>query len=453
MSKENRLIEERKKHILKKKNDSGRIACDEVSLAGAVSQRACVYSGARVVLNPITDVIHLVHGPVGCASYTTDIRGSRSSGIETYRKSFSTDLQEIDVIFGGENKLYQAIINLADKFKPPAIFVYATCVVGIIGDDIEAICKKAERVSGVKVVPIKSEGFKGNKAAGYKAACDALFNYVIGANEPKEIFPYSINILGDFNVAGDLWVIKPYLDQMGVKMISSITGDGKFIDISNAHRARLNLVQCSGSMTYLAQKMKEKYEIPFKQISFFGLEETAEALKLIADFFEDIRMIEMVNQIILNEKKRVLPLINYYREKVKDKKVAIYMGGAAKALALIKNFRMLGMETVLVGTQSGKKHEYEEIQQEVVSGTVIVDDANPLELVDLLIKQKADILVGGVKERYLSYKLGIPFCDYNHDRKIIFEGFDGIVNFAEEVYETINSSVWKFKPMTSKEIC
>ncbi|RYD03914.1 hypothetical protein N752_17685 [Desulforamulus aquiferis] len=65
------------------------------------SEGLCLLWG-RVVLNPVTDAIHLVHGPIGCASYTWDIRGSLSSGSELYRNSFSTDLKEQDVIFGGE---------------------------------------------------------------------------------------------------------------------------------------------------------------------------------------------------------------------------------------------------------------------------------------------------------------------------------------------------------------
>src|SRR5208282_1826839 len=85
------------------------IHCTDDSLAGAVSQRACVYCGARVVLNPVTDAVHLVHGPIGCASYTFDIRGSLSSGSGMFRNSFSTDLKERDIIFGGEKKLAACI--------------------------------------------------------------------------------------------------------------------------------------------------------------------------------------------------------------------------------------------------------------------------------------------------------------------------------------------------------
>ncbi|MBE0582717.1 MAG: nitrogenase iron-molybdenum cofactor biosynthesis protein NifE, partial [Desulfofustis sp.] len=99
--------------------------CNKDSLAGAVSQRACVFCGSRVVLYPIADALHLVHGPVGCAAYTWDIRGALSSGPELHRLSFSTDLQELDVIFGGENKLEQALRELIDRHQPAAAFVYS----------------------------------------------------------------------------------------------------------------------------------------------------------------------------------------------------------------------------------------------------------------------------------------------------------------------------------------
>jgi len=59
-------LDEREKYIHQKKGRGKTmpLTCNNESLAGAVSQRACVYSGARVVLNPITDALHLVHGPI-----------------------------------------------------------------------------------------------------------------------------------------------------------------------------------------------------------------------------------------------------------------------------------------------------------------------------------------------------------------------------------------------------
>ena len=119
------------------------------------------------------------------------------------------------------------------------------------------------------------------------------------------------------------------------------------------------------------------------------------------------------------------------------------MGGAAKAVSLVKGFEELGMEVVIIGTQTGDSEDYRKISCIVKDGTVIVDDANPLELRELLQKQKADVLVAGVKERFLAYKLGIAFCDFNHDRTTSFEGYDGMVNFAREIDVSLNSPVWK----------
>ena len=101
------IFTERQDQIHRKGDQPFQMSCDKESLAGAVSQRACVFCGSRVVLYPIADALHLVHGPIGCAAYTWDIRGALSSGPALHRLSFSTDLQETDVIFGAEDKALQ----------------------------------------------------------------------------------------------------------------------------------------------------------------------------------------------------------------------------------------------------------------------------------------------------------------------------------------------------------
>ena len=64
------ILDERRKQVLTKTAEGGEIACGKQSTAGSVSQRACVFCGSRVVLYPIADALHLIHGPVGCAAYT-----------------------------------------------------------------------------------------------------------------------------------------------------------------------------------------------------------------------------------------------------------------------------------------------------------------------------------------------------------------------------------------------
>jgi len=410
--------------------------CNRESLPGMVTQRSCVYGGARVVLMPITDAAHLVHGPVGCAACTWDIRGSRSSRSELYRTGFSTGLEEKDVVFGGKDKLLECILEINEIHSPSAIFVYSTCVSGVIGDDIVAVCRTAENKTGKWVIPVQSEGFRSfNKSLGHQLACDVILRHIIGRGD-AEVRENSVNLVGEFNVAGDLWEIKGLLEKMGIHVVSSITGDSTVAEISEAHTAQLNIVQCSKSSGYIAEEMKRKYGIPYINVNFFGIKETMDSLLSISDFF-DLNAEEWISSMA----EKTLGMIRGYRKVLEGKKVAIYVGGN-KAWSLIRAFRDLGMEVIMSGTQNGLPEDYLKIMEKSGRELILFDDANPVELSELLRKYRPDLVVSGAKEKYLSYKLGIPFCEFNHDRIKPFSGFGGFLNFAEEVKRTLESPIW-----------
>ncbi len=436
------ILEERKKQIARVGGTVKDIDCGKVSLAGSVSQRACVFCGSRVVLYPVADALHIIHGPIGCASYTWDIRGSLSSGPELHRLSFSTDLREKDVVFGGAEKLRQSLDELIDRHKPKAAFVYSTCIVGVIGDDVESVCAQMEQEKGIPVIPVQAPGFQGSKKDGYKIACEAIFKLVGTLDKPTP--KYSINILGDFNLAGELWILLEYYKKMGIHVNASITGDGRVDDIRNAHNASLNVVQCSGSMIHLAKMMKEKYDVPFLRVSYFGIEDMSDALYDVAKFFKSEELMDAARKLVREEIGRLIPALVPYKEALSGKRAAIYVGGAFKAISLVKALRLIGMKTVVIGSQTGDKDDYKMIQELCDDDTIIVDDSNPVELSAFVKETKADLFIGGVKERPIAYKIGLGFCDHNHERKEPLAGYDGMLNFAKEVYATCMSPVWKF---------
>ncbi|MGE4298961.1 MAG: nitrogenase iron-molybdenum cofactor biosynthesis protein NifE [Desulfovibrionaceae bacterium] len=441
------ILEERKDQIHRTGEGAFALACNRESLAGAVSQRACVFCGSRVVLYPIADALHLVHGPIGCAVYTWDIRGALSSGPELHRLSFSTDLQEKDVIFGGEKKLEAALNELIDRHAPNCAFVYSTCIVGIIGDDLEAVCRRVSEAKGIPVLPVQSEGFKGSKREGYLAACKAMFR-LTGTGDVSDVSPVSINILGDFNLAGEIWIIRDYFKRMGVQVVANITGDGRVADIRRAHGAGLNVVQCSGATMDLAKMMKEAYGTPVIRASYLGIEDMAESLYAVAEFFKDKDpgIVARTRALVKDELSKLYPQLQAFRRDLMGKKVAIYVGGAFKAFSLIKAFRHLGMHVVMVGSQTGTEEDYAELATICDPGTIIVDDANPLELSAFIKEKDVDVFVGGVKERPIAFKLGVGFCDHNHERKEALEGFVGMYNFAKEIHASAMSPVWRFVP-------
>ena len=439
----NSFLKERETQIVTKGKNSAEIACEKKSLAGSVSQRACVFCGSRVVLYPIADALHVIHGPVGCASYTWDIRGALSSGPQLHRLSFTTDLKEKDVVFGGEKKLYHALCELIDKHQPKAAFVFSTCIIGVIGDDVEAVCRQVTREKGIDVIPVMSEGFNGTKKDGYKIACGAL-SKLVGTDDSYKPSKYSINILGDFNLAGELWILAEYYKKLGVELVSCMTGDGRVEQIRCAHKATLNVVQCSGSMVHLAKEMKEKYGIPFMKVSYFGIEDMSDALYEVARFFKDEEMMQNARELVRDEISKLLPALQPYRQKLEGKKAAIYVGGAFKAISLVKALRLIGMKTVVVGSQTGNADDYKLLKELCDDGTIIVDDSNPNELSEFVKLTGANLFIGGVKERPIAHKLGLGFCDHNHERKEALAGYVGMMNFAKEVHASVTSPVWKF---------
>lgn len=150
---------------------------------------------------------------------------------------------------------------------------------------MNAVCKQVAREKGIDVIRSHPRAFA-TKKTGYQAACEAAYR-LVGTSPAEGISPHSVNILGDFNIAGESWLIRRYFEEIGIQVVATITGDGRVDDLRRCHGAKLNLVQCSSSMTHLAKLLERDHAIPMRRVSFFGLEDTAAALYEAAKFFND----------------------------------------------------------------------------------------------------------------------------------------------------------------------
>jgi nitrogenase molybdenum-cofactor synthesis protein NifE len=206
---------------------------------------SCAFDGAMIVLQPIADTAHLVHGPIACCGNTWEGRGTLSSRGNLQTMGFTTDMGEIDIVYGSEEKLLSAIKRTHETVKPKAIFVYSTCVSGLTGEDIDTVCKRAESELGIRVVPVNAPGFVGPKNLGNRIAGEVLLEHVIGTGETPVMTHTDINLIGEYNIAGDLWLVEPLLARAGIRILSKITGDSTFEEITWAHQAKLNVVVCS----------------------------------------------------------------------------------------------------------------------------------------------------------------------------------------------------------------
>jgi nitrogenase molybdenum-cofactor synthesis protein NifE len=429
-------------------HDKGAPKFCKKSEPGEGAERSCAYDGARVVLMPITDVIHLVHGPIACAGNSWDNRGARSSGSQLYRRGFTTEIMENDVVFGGEKKLYKAILELAVRYRPKAIFVYATCVTSMTGDDIEAVCKAAREKTDIPLIPVNTPGFIGDKNIGNRLAGEVLFKHVIGTAEPEFTTEYDINLIGEYNIAGDLWGMLPLFDRLGIRVLSCFSGDAKFEDLRYAHRAKLNVIICSKSLTNLAKKMQKKYGMPYLEESFYGMTDTAKALRDIARELDDAigglekrTMQERVERLIEEEEAACRERLAPYRERLAGKSSVLFTGGV-KTWSMVNALRELGVEILAAGTQNSTLEDFYRMKALMHKDAAIIDDTSSAGLLKVMYEKMPDLIVAGGKTKFLALKTRTPFLDINHGRSHPYAGYEGMVTFASQLDLTVNNPIW-----------
>lgn len=415
---------------------SASLACEKCCSREHANRWACAYSKAISVLSPITDAVHVVHGPnecATCATYAWNARGSFSSGPMLYGRRDS-------IFFNNERELDRVVRELAFACRPQAVFVYSTCIPEAVSPDIDSVCESASNDLGIPVLLVGCAGSQAGR--GYEEACNAILK-LIGTRSYEPKSPYSVNIIGDYNIAGDLWPIRSYFEEVGIEVISTITGDSRVAEIRRAHSACLNLVQCNSSMGSLAKRLEEKYGTPYMRVSFLGIDETSSALRAVAEFFENPIVIEESEKMITRETKRILRQIEHYRAKVGGMKAAVCLNGASRAASLIKALKELGIEVVVVGVRDGDWVDRQRIRNLIGRDAVDMNELDHSGLMELLVKNGVGLIIPGIGEQFIVRKLGIPFCDICHNRTFVFEGFDGMVNFAREINIAINNHIEK----------
>jgi nitrogenase molybdenum-cofactor synthesis protein NifE len=431
-------------------NDKGAPKFCKKSEPGEGTERSCAYDGARVVLMPITDAIHLVHGPIGCAGNSWDNRGARSSDAQLYRRGFTTEMLENDVIFGGEKKLYKAILDLAERYKDQAraIFVYATCVTAMTGDDVESVCTAAQDKVAIPIIPVNTPGFIGDKNIGNRLAGEILFKYVIGTTEPPALGEYPINLIGEYNIAGDLWGMLPLFDRLGIQILSCFSGDSKFEELRYAHRAKLNIIICSKSLTNLAKKMQKTYGMPYLEESFYGMTDTAKALRDIARELDNIvnglekrTMQDRVERLIAEEEAKCFAAIAPYRARLKGKTAVLFTGGV-KTWSMVNSLNELGVEVLAAGTQNSTLEDFYRMKGLMHKDAQIIEDTSTAGLLEVMRNKMPDLIVAGGKTKFLALKTKTPFMDINHGRTHPYAGYEGMVTFSRQLDMTVNNPIW-----------
>jgi nitrogenase molybdenum-cofactor synthesis protein NifE len=411
----------------------------------------CAFDGAQIALLPVADVAHIVHGPIACAGSSWDNRGTRSTGPTLWRIGMTTDLTEQDVIMGrGEKRLFHSIKQAIDDYSPAAVFVYNTCVPALTGDDLEAVCKSATEKWGVHVVPVDGAGFYGTKNLGNRIAGDTMVRHVIGTREPDPIRPaaqrpgitvHDVNLIGEYNIAGELWNVLPLLDELGIRVLCTLSGDTRYREVQTMHRAKVNMMVCSKAMVNVARKLQEQYGTPWFEGSFYGVRDVSQALRDFARIIDDPDLTRRTEAVIAREEARVDQLLAPWRLRLKGKRALLFTGGV-KSWSVVSALQDLGLEVVATGTNKSTEEDKARIRELMGEDAKMIGEGGPRALLDTIREHRADLLIAGGRSMYTALKARIPFLDINQEREFGYAGYEGMVELARQLALTMENPVW-----------
>ncbi|BBO92256.1 nitrogenase component I subunit alpha [Desulfosarcina ovata] len=502
-----KVARKRSKHFVvnKKKDEQSYepIQANVRTIPGIISQRGCCYAGCKgVVMGPTRDIINLTHGPIGCGFYSWLTRRNQTDpsttpdGHNFMTYCFSTDIEDKEVIFGGEKKLKQAIQEAFDIFKPKMISVFSTCPIGLIGDDIHSVTREMQEKLGITIFGFSCEGYKGvSQSAGHHVANNGLFMHVIGQDDTVQEGEYKVNLLGEYNIGGDEFIIDELFEKCGIKIISTFSGNSSVDHFRNSHTADLNLIMCHRSINYVADMMEEKYGIPWMKINFLGAKSTAASLRKIAQYYGDQKLIDRVEEVIAEEMVDVEKAQADVQTRLKGKLAMMFVGGS-RAHHYQELFNEMGMQTIAAGYEFAHRDDYEgrhvlpsitvdsdsrnieeldvekdptrynpripedEMEQEERHGiklktydgmmpdmeenfTYSIDDISQYETEKMIEIYKPAIFCAGIKEKYMVQKHGMPMKQlHSYDSGGPYAVFKGAINFYYEIDRMINSKVW-----------
>jgi nitrogenase molybdenum-iron protein alpha chain len=472
------------------------------TVPGIITQRGCTYAGCKgVIMGPTRDIINITHGPIGCSFYSWLTRRNQTdageNGDNYIPYCFSTDMQDSNIVFGGEAKLKEAIREAYALFQPKNIAVFSTCPVGLIGDDVHAVARDMEKeLEGkVNIIAFSCEGYKGvSQSAGHHIANNELFKDVIGKDDTMSEGAFRLNLLGEYNIGGDAFELDRIFEAAGMTVVATFSGNSTMSQFERSHTVDLNLVMCHRSINYSAEMMEKKFGIPWMKVNFIGAKATAKSLLKVAQYYDDSSLIDQTQKVIDEELAKVEAVLQEIKPRTQGKKAMLFVGGS-RAHHYQELFKELGMEVIAAGYEFGHRDdyegrkviptikvdadsrnieeldivadetrykprrtpeqlaklaemdvtmsEYEGMAPEMEASTMMIDDLSHHEMERLIQHYKPDVFCAGIKEKYAVQKMGVPLKQlHSYDYGGPYAGFEGAINFYKEIDRMVNTKVW-----------
>ncbi|MDR1604405.1 MAG: nitrogenase [Gracilibacteraceae bacterium] len=417
------------------------------------------------MLNTMPDIVIIKHGPVGCGNSSQNDKnftsGLRARDIKVRPLIWaSTNLNENDIINGGEKKLREAIISLDRLHRPAAIVVLTTCAPSIIGDDADDVVEKARAETSAKVLLVRCEGFRTKiSAMGYDDVYHAILKGLdledqreedlLARRVDNEEFLWrrdyeaqrTINVFNAFSVGRpDELEIERLLNALDLKVnfYPNFAHPDAFRRIT---RAALNVGLCPTHDDYFLQYLEERYGMPYFIGEMpLGLSNTAVWLQELG---RRLGREKEAALLVAQEEELLQKGLDLYRPLLRGKKVFI-TGGEIRVVVTAMLLEELGCE--LVGLRGHHydlfgPHVYGKLLENHADLEVNIATTQTFELANLLKRAKPDLVFAHGGSGVVAAKMGVPVVPVFSQGQYYF-GYSGAFSIARRAAKALQNPAY-----------
>jgi nitrogenase molybdenum-iron protein alpha chain len=405
---------------------------------------ACSSGCAQFILTQMVDVALVNHAPLGCISDSIGCNFSNKWG-ENVRhwerhniQVLTTNMVEQDTVFGAVEKLKDTVREAYRRFQPKAIFITASCVSGIIGEDIQSALDELAAEIPIPLAPVFCEGFKSKVwASGFDAAFHAILTKIVKPPRTKTNKVNLINFTG--SARNEIIQILARFDLEPVFMVPFSTVE----ELSRISESLATLSICGTLGSYIGNALEEQYGVPYVKTlqphGITGMDSWLRGLGAIAG--KEVA----VEQYIAEEKIRIAPELAEIREKLQGQKAVVGMGPSF-GYNYIRTLQELGVEVIWGATwHFDQQYDHgvipeaaENLAEMTENMAVSVADQQNFELLNLLHKLKPDLYVSRHPGSTVwATKMGIPTIMVADEFSAF--GYQGLIDFGYRLIDAITN--------------
>jgi nitrogenase molybdenum-iron protein alpha chain len=407
----------------------------------------------------VENAVIITHGPIGCGSTMHALSVGSNKGKVRRGKApnppvwLTTNMNESDVISGGEGKLRDTIIHADREFRPEIIFVVSTCAPSIIGDDVEEVVRQANEQTTANVTAIHCPGFKSRVvASAYDAFYHSLLRHIrleplpyrdyqpVDPSDPDyemklRRFEYqkkmTVNLFNATSIGPDDEAeLKRLLGALGlnVRIFAEYCGADELRMMSHAG---LNLSMCNVHDDYILSYLEERYGTPYIIAGMpLGFSATRAWLMKVAEHFG---VEERAEKLIEDEERGAREAIEPFLPQVKGKRVLV-CGGVIRSGTEAVMLKELGLEVVAVRAyhyDNGADPVLENVARELPETPVAVSHQS-FEFLNQIRRYKPDLVIShGGTHGFLARAGATSIQLFDVDKP--FFGYSGVFSILKRI--------------------